>query len=324
MAARRQHHRTLAKPPPRASILLIAFNQEETVGEALRSCLAQVGEPLEIVCSDDASSDGTHAVLQRVAAGYSGPHTVSVRRNPLNLGIAGHYNELLDRTSTDLLITAAGDDLSEPDRAARLLAAWDATGQRADLVSSHVIDMSADGALHGVLTVADLASYGGVADWIAKRPYVIGAGHAFTRRMMRRFGPLDPMLRYEDQIMAFRSIASGGGVTVDAPLVRYRRGGQSGRRAFRSAAEIAAWRHGRLEQEIAERRQLTCDAEIAGCGPAVADALEGLRLRQCYMQRLYEAGGRRERWAALREAGTVPPVWRMRKWLQATFPRLRV
>ena len=198
MASCRQRHRILAKPPLRASILLVAFNQEDTVGEALLGCLAQVCEPLEIVCSDDASSDRTHAVLRRIAAGYSGPHAVSVRRNPTNLGIAGHYNHLVDRTSTDLLITAAGDDVSEPDRAARLLAAWDATSQRADVVSSHVTDMAADGTLHGVLKVADLASYGGVADWILNRPYVIGAGHAFTRRVMRRFGPLDPGLRYED------------------------------------------------------------------------------------------------------------------------------
>jgi glycosyltransferase involved in cell wall biosynthesis len=324
MAERRRSHRILGKPSPRASLLLIAFNQEETVGEALRSCLAQVSERLDIVCSDDASSDGTYAVLQRIAAEYSGPHVVTVRRNAVNLGIGGHYNELVDQTTTDLLITAAGDDISEPDRVARLLAAWDASGRRADLVSSHVADMAADGTLHGVLKVADLAAYRSVADWIAKRPRVIGAGHAFTRRMMRRFGPLDPMLRYEDQIMAFRAIASGGGVTVAAPLVRYRRGGHSGRREFKTAAEIAAWRHGRLAQEIAERRQLMDDAQVAGCGAAVAEALEGLRLRQCYMERLYAAATRHERWAALREAGPVPPVWRMRKWLQATFPKLRV
>jgi hypothetical protein len=223
-----------------------------------------------------------------------------------------------------VLITAAGDDVSEPDRASRLLAAWDATEGRADLVSSHVTDMTHDGKTHGVLKVADLAACAGVADWVAKRPYVIGAGHAFTRRLMRRFGPLDPMLRYEDQIMAFRAIVSGGGVTVDAPLVRYRRGGSSGRHNFDTATDIAAWRRSRLEQEIAERRQLIEDAQIAGCGPAVAEALDGLRLRHCYMQRLCAAASARERWAALREAGPVPPVWRMRKWLQATFPRLRV
>ena len=311
-------------PSPRASLLLLAYNQEETVGEALRSCLDQRCEPLDIVCSDDASADSTHRVLQQEAARYRGPHRVVVRRNDSTLGIAGHYNELIAHTAGELLITAAGDDISEPDRVARLLQAWDSGGQKADLLSSHVSDMSGEGMVKGVLRVDDLAPYASVGDWIRRRPYVIGAGHAFTRRMMRRFGPVDPRIHYEDQIMVFRAITSGGAITVDAPLVRYRRGGLSARRRFNAAAELTAWRQRRLNQEIAEREQLIRDARVAGCEKEVAAALEGLRLRQLYLQRLDAAGSANERWLALREAKEVPAGWRIRKWLQASFPTLRV
>ena len=210
---------------PRASLLLLAYNQERFVEEAARSCLAQESEPLEIVFSDDASSDRTHEILATVAAAYRGPHRVVVRRNETNLGITGHYNRLVEASCGELLITAAGDDTSHPERAARLLAAWDATGGRADLVSSHLVDIDADGVEHGVLKVDDLAAVGGVDGWLRHRPFIVGAGHAFTRRMMQTFGPLDPQVHHEDQIMVFRALASGGAVTVDAPLVRYRRGG---------------------------------------------------------------------------------------------------
>ena len=108
---------------PRASLLLLAYNQERYAEEAARSCLAQDSEPLEIVFSDDASSDRTHDILSSVAAGYRGPHRVVVRRNETNLGITGHYNWLVEASSGELLITAAADDTSCPDRAARLLAA---------------------------------------------------------------------------------------------------------------------------------------------------------------------------------------------------------
>jgi glycosyltransferase involved in cell wall biosynthesis len=311
-------------PSPRATLLLLAYRQEETVSEALRSCLAQRCEPLDIICSDDSSADGTYRVMRQEAARYSGPHRVTVRRNDATLGIAGHYNHLIAHSSGELLITAAGDDISEPDRVARLLQAWDAGGRRADLVASHVIDISRRGAVKGVLKVDDLASYASVGDWIRRRPYVIGAGPAFTRRMMRRFGPLDPRVHYEDQIMVFRAIASGGAITVDAPLVRYRRGGQSARRRFKAATELTAWRQRRLHQEIAEREQLIRDARVAGCERDVAEALDDLRLRQLYMQRLDAAGSAKERWLALREARQVPATWRIRKWLQASFPTLRV
>lgn len=308
----------------RAGLVLLSYNQAGFIEAALRSCLAQRGEPLHIVCSDDASTDDSWAILQGIVASYEGPHHVTVRRNDFNLGIAGHYNRLVDESTCELLITAAGDDLSEPDRAIWLLQAWDTTGGRADLVSSDVTDIDREGTAHGVLKVDDLAGYQGVADWVRKRPHVIGASHAFTRRLMQRFGPIDPRLHYEDQIMAFRAIASGGGVTVRQPLVRYRRGGESGRPEFASASALTAWRIARLQREIAEREQLLRDAELASCHSIVAAALEGLKDRQHYQAALFAAPGARERWRALCAASGVPLGWRLRKWLQAMHPGLRI
>jgi len=310
--------------PPRASLVLLAYNQERYIEEAARSCLAQECEPLEIVLSDDASSDASHEILKSVAAGYRGPHRVVVRRNEVNLGITGHYNRLVDASCGELLITAAGDDTSLPDRAARLLAAWDATDRRADLISSHLIDVDAQGVAHGVLEVDDLAEAGGVDGWLRRRPFIVGAGHAFTRRMMRRFGPLDPAMHHEDQVMVFRALASGGAVTVDAPLVRYRRGGASATPVKRSVEQMRAWRTRRLRQEIAEREQLMRDAVVAGCVDRVAAALEPLRVRQAYLQRLYEADSALGRLQALFMAGGPAPAWRFRKWLQASTTGLHL
>jgi len=313
----------MAAAAPRASLLLLAYNQERYAEEAARSCLAQDSEPLEIVFSDDASSDRTHDILSSVAAGYRGPHRVVVRRNETNLGITGHYNRLVEASSGELLITAAADDTSHPDRAARLLAAWDATGGRADLISSHLVDVDAEGAEHGVLKVDDLAAHGGVDGWLRHRPFVIGAGHAFTRRMMRSFGPLDPAIHHEDQIMVFRALASGGAVTVDAALVRYRRGGVSATPTSRSVAQTRAWRIRRLRQEVAEREQLERDSVIAGCADAVIASLQPLRVRQDYLQRLYDADSALGRLQALLKAGGPAPAWRFRKWLQASDAALR-
>lgn len=309
---------------PRASLLLLAYNQERYAEEAARSCLAQESEPLEIVFSDDASSDRTHEILRSVAADYRGPHRVVVRRNETNLGITGHYNRLVEESCGELLITAAADDTSHPDRAARLLAAWDATGGRADLISSHLVDVDAGGVEHGVLKVDDLAASGGVDGWLRQRPFIVGAGHAFTRRMMRSFGPLDPAIHHEDQVIVFRALALGGAVTVDAALVRYRRGGASATPASRSVAQTRAWRLRRLRQEIAERQQLERDSAVAGCADAVIASLQPLRVRQDYLQRLYDADTALGRMQALFMAGGPTPAWRFRKWLQASTTGLRI
>ena len=315
---------SLSAAAPRASLLLLAYNQERYAEAAARSCLAQASEPLEIVFSDDASSDRTHDILRSVAADYRGPHRVVVRRNENNLGITGHYNRLLEESRGELLITAAADDISHPDRAARLLAAWDATGGRADLISSHLVDVDAAGVEHGVVKVDDLAASGGVDGWLRHRPFIIGAGHAFTRRMMRSFGPLDPAIHHEDQIMVFRALASGGAVTVDAALLRYRRGGVSATPASRTAEQMRTWRLRRLRQEIAEREQLERDSVVAGCADAVIAALQPLRVRQDYLRRLYDADSTLGRLQALFMAGGPAPGWRFGKWLQVSTTGLRV
>ena len=110
---------SLPAAAPRASLVLLAYNQERYVEEAARSCLAQESEPLQIIFSDDASSDRSHAILQSVAAAYRGPHRLVVRRNETNLGIGAHDNRLVAESCGELLITAAGDDISLPERAAQ-------------------------------------------------------------------------------------------------------------------------------------------------------------------------------------------------------------
>ena len=73
---------------PLVSMLVIAYNQAQQIGDAVRSALAQTYEPLEIIVSDDASSDATYAAIEAALAGYAGPHRVIARRNTVNQGIS--------------------------------------------------------------------------------------------------------------------------------------------------------------------------------------------------------------------------------------------
>ena len=106
-----------AEPSPRACVLLLAYNQQETIESAIDSVLGQRCEPIEIVLSDDASSDRSFELMQAAAERYRGPHRVRVRvATTTNLGIGQHYNRLVRETRAPLLVTAAGDDISTPDR----------------------------------------------------------------------------------------------------------------------------------------------------------------------------------------------------------------
>jgi glycosyltransferase involved in cell wall biosynthesis len=210
------------------TMVLLTFNQGQFVAQAARACLDQICEPIEILFSDDASTDNTFEVLQKLATSYDGPHRVIVRRNERNLGIGAHYNRVIELAQGELIITAAGDDVSLPNRVQKILSAWRLSNCKADLISSYLVDMQFDGTLHGVLLVDDLSQWRSAAEWVKKRPKVIGAAHAFTKKLHQHFGDFDPQLTFEDQAMSLRAASLGGGLTINKALLHYRRGGISG------------------------------------------------------------------------------------------------
>lgn len=305
---------------PSVSLLVLTYNQRDLLDRAVASAFAQECPSIEIVLSDDGSSDGSFERLCELAAGYNGPHRVIVRRNDGNVGIGEHYNQLMAAASGELLVTAAGDDVSEPNRVARLVSAWDATSRRADLIASHVIDLDHGGRLHKVIQVDDLAQWHSLDDWMHRRPYVIGAGHAFTRRVMERFGPMMRSIAYEDQIMVFRAMCMGGGVTVDAPLVQYRRGGTSVRPNFDTAQDMETWTARQIDRMVAEMQQLIADADIAGCGDRVRAIMDRPMKRDRYLRQLASRPPWPRRWQAFKDAAPLPWMWRLRKILHITFP----
>ena len=52
---------------PRTLFLVLAYNQEKFIAEAVRGALAQTGEPLDILVSDDNSPDGTGDIADSMA-----------------------------------------------------------------------------------------------------------------------------------------------------------------------------------------------------------------------------------------------------------------
>ena len=134
---------------PWVSMLLLAWRQEDTVGEAIAGALAQTYSPLEIVISYDASPDGTWAAIERAVAGYRGPHRLVLNRNAANLGIGAHLSRLVALSRGELLFITAGDDVSLPMRCERTVAAWLASGRTLDLIAAPLVDIDAHGRAYG-------------------------------------------------------------------------------------------------------------------------------------------------------------------------------
>lgn len=104
---------------PLISFLLLTYNQENFVCDALDGAFSQTYSPLEIIISDDASNDNTANVIEEYISNYHGPHKVIFHRNEKNLGIAQNVNNAMALAKGEYFILAAGDDKSLPERARR-------------------------------------------------------------------------------------------------------------------------------------------------------------------------------------------------------------
>jgi glycosyltransferase involved in cell wall biosynthesis len=95
------------------SVLMPARNAESTVASALEGVLAQSGAPaFEVVCIDDASSDGTREVLDRFAAADARVRIVAGEGR----GLVRALQVGLRECRGDLIARMDADDLLHPDR----------------------------------------------------------------------------------------------------------------------------------------------------------------------------------------------------------------
>ena len=207
-----------------------------------------------------------------------------------------------------------------PSRVRRLVEAWEATDRKVDLIASHVIDLGDDGQSHGVIEVDRLEEWLSIGDWAARRPYVIGAGQAFTRRLIQRFGLLHPGVFFEDQIMTFRALAMGGAVTVPEALVGYRRGGTSRKPVFDSAEAMFAWKQRQTARELAEMYQLLDDASLVNATPLMQGHLQKPLQKAEYMQEITTAETLASRVKIIGRTSSLPFFWKWRRALHLSFP----
>ena len=103
------------------SLVLLTYNQEKFVAEAVKAALSQQCSPIEILITDDCSNDTTFDIIREIAEIYNGPHKVILNRNDKNLGLLQHIDKAHELSSGEVIIIAAGDDISNPNRCQKII-----------------------------------------------------------------------------------------------------------------------------------------------------------------------------------------------------------
>jgi glycosyltransferase involved in cell wall biosynthesis len=212
----------------KATVVLLAYNQQEYVEDAITALLNQDCEPVEIIISDDCSTDATWDIIQRVASAYRGPHSLRLNRCARNLGLIAHYNLCFEMAAAGIVIIAAGDDVSRSDRVQQVLLAFQ-RNETAKLVFSDV-DLLALNVAEAAERYNTRAVFPTSTDLLSAADATslfIGATAAYSKDLIRKYGPLPDGPCYEDLILGFRAALESGVVHLHEPLVQYRLGGIS-------------------------------------------------------------------------------------------------
>ncbi len=206
---------------PQVTFALFAYNQQQYVEEAVAAALGQTYSPLEIVISDDCSTDATFTLIEKCVRDYRGPHRIVLNRNPSNLGIGSHINKILQRSTGELILFAAGDDVSEANRTQEVVDYWLSKDRTIDAIWSDARLIDEDG--NSVGTLCSPVSHESTETQIRQMvPSLVGCSHATTKRLFLQYGPLREDITYEDRAFAFRALCAGGVGRIEKLLVRYR------------------------------------------------------------------------------------------------------
>ncbi|TKF99449.1 glycosyltransferase [Vibrio sp. F13] len=212
---------------PLVSFIIITYNQEKYIKEAILGAFSQTYEPLEIILSDDNSPDGTFEIMQKMAYEYQGPHKIVLNKNNPNQGIGGHINRVMEISQGEFIVINAGDDISLPERTTELVDVWLQSDRKAKSVCSDCYKMDLHSNVYDTLTFNLFDNLSSPQKIIESNAHVIGATHGWDREIFDFFGPIDPNVIHEDRVLPLRSTLIGKVEYVNKPLIKYRDGGIS-------------------------------------------------------------------------------------------------
>jgi len=280
------------------SVVLCTYNGERWLPELWRSLLAQTHVPDQIVARDDASSDGTFALLGRQAeeAQARGIRVV-LARNERNLGFVGNFEVALADADGDIVFLCDQDDLWHPQKIALMLKSFE---QRPNLLLLHsdarLVDEAGGDMQCGLFEALEvtrreraLIHSGRAFEALLRRNLATGATLAFRRSLLNDVAPFPPEWVH-DEWLAIIAAALGEVDCLEQPLIDYRQhgGNQIGARKRRMGKALARAERPRAlylsgliarTQILLERAQLLVPSFPEACGRALEHKLAHLHRR---------------------------------------------
>ena len=210
---------------PLVTFIVVSFNQEQFIREAVEGALSQTYEPLEIILSDDCSTDSTFEIMCDIVSSYTGPHSVRLVRNQSNMGTFAHALARTHEALGEIVVGSGGDDISAPERTTRIVEEFNSDPEVGGVFSGAWI-IDEDSKILGPVRFRTLADVWGEGVFLRngrKNTVMRGSTAAYKKWVFDV--PLSPTRNFhaEDIIFSFYLNLVGARIVyLKEPLVRYR------------------------------------------------------------------------------------------------------
>ncbi len=252
---------------PRVSIALPVYNAVSTLGPVVESVLAQTFSDVELIISDNASTDGTQEICRRYARE---DRRVVYQRQETNVGLLNNFVSAAEKATGTYLRWIGDDDSLEPDFVSRVVDVFEDDPRRV-LVTTQIVYRDGEGVetVESGYDPATMGSadpverFGGMLRMLTTDTAIIDPLYAMIRRDVATM-PRKNMMR-EDQIFAARLALAGPWGHVAAPLAGRGREEDTALQVARLLG-VPAWR--RHVRVLLQCRELSHWIEQSSLDPA--------------------------------------------------------
>jgi glycosyltransferase involved in cell wall biosynthesis len=217
-----------AQEKPLISIVMLCYNHERFVAEALDGLLAQTYSPLDIVIVDDCSQDRTADIVAAKLAELPGRSDVRFIRNPRNMGLLGAREVGAKAARGAFIVNTCDDDVMLPEMVAEMADAW--RTRDVSLVTTNQQYIDADSKPLGrTLRDCDVPADDSF-ETLARdgaNACCAGASIGFERQVYITFGMPPAHLENLDIMLPFYAYLLKGAHFISRPLLKYRVHGQN-------------------------------------------------------------------------------------------------
>jgi glycosyltransferase involved in cell wall biosynthesis len=138
----------ITEKAPYVSVLMITYNHEKYIVQAVSTILEQTYTDFELIISDDTSPDNTQKVLLNYLCDYKGH--IPIRYIRLRNNCHRHGTVFQRFARGELLLTMDGDDFSMPHRLQRIVELWDSLEPKPSIMQVNALRyIDATGELEG-------------------------------------------------------------------------------------------------------------------------------------------------------------------------------